>query len=131
MVVCIATHYHDDRTSGLDYYQNKGVSTYSSKLTFDLCAEHDEKQAEQCFSNDTTFNIGNHSFQTYYAGEGHTKDNIVIWCNDAKILYGGCLVKSTESLGLGNTADANVIPGHFGWKSNQGLAHTLELLNKK
>lgn len=83
-----------------------------------------------------------------YAGEGHTKDNIVIWFGRHKILYGGCLIKSTESKDMGNIADANpqewkptikkvlrkyprpkyVIPGHYGWSSNKGLQHTLKLL---
>lgn len=151
VVACIATHFHEDRTAGLEYFKSKGIKTYSSKQTFDLCKQHNEKQAEFYFINDTTFNFVNHSFQTFYAGEGHTKDNIVLWCNDAKILYGGCLVKSTENKGLGNIADANlnewsatikniikkypkptyVIPGHFDWTSNQGLEHTLKLLRQK
>ncbi len=151
VIICIATHYHDDRTAGLEFFRKKGIKTYSSKQTYDLCKEHNEKQAEFYFNNDTTFTFGNHSFQTYYPGEGHTKDNIVIWCNDAAILYGGCLVKSTENEGLGNIADANlnewsktiknvirkypkpafVIPGHFGWTSNEGLKHTLKLLKNK
>jgi len=151
VLACISTHFHDDRTAGLEYYRSKGIKTFSSKLTFDLCKQHNEKQAEFYFSKDTIFTFGNHSFQTYYAGEGHTKDNIVIWCSDAKILYGGCLVKSTDNSGLGNIADANlsewsstikkvmkkypkptyVIPGHFGWTNNKGLQHTLKLLNMK
>jgi glyoxylase-like metal-dependent hydrolase (beta-lactamase superfamily II) len=128
-----------------------GIKTYSSKQTSDLCLLRNEKQAEFNFIHDTTFTYGNHSFQTFYAGEGHTPDNIVIWLNDAKILYGGCLVKSTENSGLGNIADANlnawsktiqtimnkypnpnyVIPGHFGWSNNNGLQHTLKLLKQQ
>ncbi len=151
VIMCIATHFHDDRTAGLEYLRSKGVKTYSSKQTFDLCKEHNEKQAEFYFTKDTTFTIGKKHFQTYYAGEGHTKDNIVIWCGDARILYGGCLVKSTENSGLGNIADANlnewattiknilekypkpayVIPGHFSWTSNQALEYTLKLLKEK
>lgn len=150
VVLCIATHYHDDRTAGLDYLKIKGVKTYSSKQTFDLCEEYNEKQAEFYFTQDTTFIFGKHSFQTYYPGEGHTKDNIVIWCSDAHILYGGCLVKSIDNNGLGNIADANlnewstsirsvlkkfpkaqfVIPGHYGWSGKHALRHTLKLLKK-
>ena len=153
-ILCISTHYHDDRTAGLEFLKQKGVITYTSKQTFDLCKEHNEKQAEFYFTQDTTFAVGSQQFETYYPGEGHTKDNIVIWFNKEKVLYGGCLVKSTENKGLGNIADANlleweqaiknvtqkfskprfVIPGHFGWTSNKGLTHTIELLkqnNKK
>jgi len=153
VILCIATHYHEDRTAGLDFLKQKGIKTYSSKQTYDLCRLHHEKQAAFYFEKDTTFAIGTYLFETYYPGEGHTKDNIVVWCDKEKILYGGCLIKSTENDGLGNTADANVvaweysirnvmkrfpnpqyvIPGHFGWISNKGLQHTLQLLeqNKK
>ena len=151
VIACIATHYHSDRTAGLAYFTGQGIPTYSSKQTFDLCKLYNEKQASHYFSKDTSFSFGKHSFQTYYAGEGHSKDNIVIWCADEQILYGGCLIKSTESEGLGNIADANlkawpatiqqlmlhypnpkfVIPGHLGWSSNQGLEHTLKLLKGK
>lgn len=150
VVLAVSTHYHDDRTAGLEFFKQQGVRTYSSKLTYDLCIEHNEKQAEFYFENDTTLNIGNYKFEAYYAGEGHTKDNIVIWFDKYKILYGGCLIKSTESNNLGNIADANlqawsqtikkvikkyprpkfIIPGHFGWTSNKGLKHTLKLLRQ-
>ena len=148
VVLCIVTHFHDDRTAGLDFLKQKGITTFSSKQTFDLCKEHNEKQARYFFTKDTTFMIGNHRFLTYYPGEGHTKDNIVIWFDDEKVLYGGCLVKSTEANDLGYLGDANlsewaatianvikrfpnpryVIPGHFGWADNKGLERTLRLL---
>jgi len=150
VVCCISTHYHDDRTAGLEILKKNGVRTYSSKQTYNLCIKNNEKKAEFIFTGDTTFSYGSHTFQAYYPGEGHTKDNIVIWFEKVKILYGGCLVKSTESDGLGNISDANiitwpetiknvmnkypepdyVIPGHFSWLNNQGLQHTLELLEQ-
>ena len=150
VILCISTHFHADRTAGLEYYRSKGIKTFTSKQTLELCKANDEKQAEFYFTKDTTFTIGDHTFETYYPGEGHTEDNIVIWCGDEKILYGGCLVKSTESDNLGNIADANlkewkttinnlinkypnaeyVIPGHLGWASNQGLQHTIRLLEQ-
>jgi metallo-beta-lactamase class B len=144
----IATHYHNDRTGGLAYYKSKGISTYSSKLTYDLCKEKGENQAQYYFTNDTTFVIGDKKIQTYYPGEGHTKDNIVVWLEDTKVLYGGCFIKSTDSQDLGNVADANlkhwpksvkkvikkfnsfkyIIPGHFQWQSTKSAYHTLDLL---
>ena len=92
--------------------------------------------------------MGQYSFQTYYAGAGHTPDNIVIWFPKNKILYGGCLVKSTDAVDLGNLSDADpkqwpstikkikkkfgkpnyVIPGHQDWSDNTSLDHTLKLL---
>ncbi|HTY12414.1 MAG TPA: subclass B1 metallo-beta-lactamase [Bacteroidota bacterium] len=148
VVLCLATHFHSDRTAGLDFLKQKRIPTFSSKLTFDLCQERHEKQAAYFFTKDTTFLVGGHRFFAYYPGEGHTKDNIVVWCDDEKLLYGGCLVKSSDAGDLGNLADANtaewqasimnvihhfpearfVIPGHFGWKDKRGLEHTLKLL---
>ena len=151
VVLCISTHYHIDRTAGLEFLKVNGVKTFTSKRTWDLCKQYNEKQAQYYFLKDTTFVIGNHKIETYYPGEGHTKDNIVIWFDNEKILYGGCFVKSTESNDLGNLADANpgewvhsvqnvlkrypapqyVIPGHLGWGNNTGLQQTLNLLQMK
>lgn len=150
VTMCIATHFHDDRTAGLEFFAKKGISTYSTKQTYDLGGLHHEKQAQFYFTKDTVFTFGTHQFRTFYPGEGHTKDNIVIWFDKEKILYGGCLVKSTENSGLGNTTDANlkswprsikkvmkefpdpefVIPGHFGWTDKSSLIHTLKRLKK-
>jgi glyoxylase-like metal-dependent hydrolase (beta-lactamase superfamily II) len=149
-VLCIATHFHDDRTAGLEYYGHKGITTYSSRMTHQLCGLKHEKQAEKCFTMDTAFCVGGYTFETYYPGAGHSPDNIVIWFEKDKVLYGGCLVKSEENQGLGNIADANlnawgnsinnvmkkypeaqyVVPGHFAWSDKKALKHTLKLLKK-
>ena len=148
VVMCISTHFHDDRTAGLEYFKSKGISTWSSQMTYDLCRKENNPQAQYYFVNDTTFTVGDYTFQTFYPGEGHAPDNIVIWFEKEKILYGGCFVKSLENSSLGNVADANipaweestrrtikkfrkptyVIPGHFGWQSNKALKHTLKLI---
>jgi hypothetical protein len=72
---------------------------------------------------------------TYYPGPGHASDNIVIWFETERVLYGWCLVKSVDDNSLGNLSDANVpaypktirnvinkckrpryiIPGHNDW----------------
>lgn len=148
VVLCIATHAHEDRTAGLTFLRNKGIKTYTTQKTDSICQLRNEKRAEFLFQNDTVFTIGQHRFQTLYAGPGHTEDNIVVWFEQEKILYGGCLIKSTEARDLGNLADANtkawpntikkiqaycqqpqyIIPGHQDWSSKNALAHTLNLL---
>lgn len=97
---------------------------------------------------DTSFNIGGIKMRVYFAGEGHTPDNIVVWFPQTKVLYGGCLIKSTEATSIGNIADANlkaypttlkklqkefpnpryIIPGHQSWENKKSIEHTLELL---
>ena len=148
VVLCIPTHFHEDRTGGLAFLQAKGIPTWSTQQTYELCHQKGMPQAQFRFTKDTTFSIGNHQFQTFYPGPGHAPDNIVIWFAREKILYGGCFVKSTEATDLGNLSDANVqqwpaslqkviarfpapryvIPGHEGWSNNRSLQHTLQLL---
>jgi metallo-beta-lactamase class B len=148
VILCIATHFHEDRTAGLEFYRKKGIRTYTTVKTDSLSAKHDEKRAEFLIYKDTVFAIGQHLFRTYYGGWGHTPDNIVIWFDKEKILYGGCAVKSVEAEDLGNLSDANVkeweatirkimdqfknpnyiIPGHNDWKSREALTHTLKLI---
>jgi glyoxylase-like metal-dependent hydrolase (beta-lactamase superfamily II) len=150
VLMCIATHSHEDRTGGLEFLRKKGVRTYTTRKTDQLCAENGANRAEFLIENDTTFAIGSSTFQTYYAGEGHTPDNIVVWFEKERVLYGGCLVKSTDAQNLGFTGDANIeawtktiqqlqtkfpnpkfiIPGHQSWKSKKSLVHTLKLIKK-
>jgi len=59
-------------------------------------------------TKDTVFNAGQYSFETYYPGQGHTADNIVIWFNKEKILYAGCLIKGVDAENLGYVGDGNV-----------------------
>ncbi|NUY80925.1 BlaB/IND/MUS family subclass B1 metallo-beta-lactamase [Flavobacterium sp. MAH-1] len=150
VVLCISTHSHADRTAGLEYFRKKGIKTYSSVATKKLCIKNNEKQAEFTFSRDTIFKVGGRLIQTFYPGEGHTPDNIMIWMPESKVLYGGCFVKSIENSSLGNIADANltewpksirkaqkrfpdaltVIPGHFKWSGREALQHTIQLLEQ-
>jgi glyoxylase-like metal-dependent hydrolase (beta-lactamase superfamily II) len=150
VIFCIATHFHDDRTAGFDYYASKGIATWSSKKTWDSCATRKKPQARHYFINDTVFHFGKSGFTAFYPGPGHTNDNIVAWVEKEKVLFGGCFVKSTETTDLGNIADAGlnewdnsirrvmkrfpkpkyIIPGHLSWDNVKSLEHTRKLLKE-
>lgn len=108
VVLVLSTHWHEDRTAGLDYYRKKGIATYSTYATKNLCAEHQFPQATYTFEGDTTFHIGNTVFETFYPGAGHSSDNIVVYFPADRLLVGGCFVKSAEAQDLGNLSDANI-----------------------
>lgn len=150
VIACIATHSHEDRTGGFDYYNSKGIKTYATIQTDEQCKLKNEKRARYLLGSDTTFSIGGYRFETYYPGRGHAPDNIVMWFPADKILYGGCFIKSTDATDLGYTGDADVkewpqavkrvqdkfgkpqyvIPGHGNWRDKKSPEHTLKLLRK-
>ncbi|HEY8696576.1 MAG TPA: subclass B1 metallo-beta-lactamase [Rhizomicrobium sp.] len=149
IVRAVATHFHNDRTGGIDGLKALGVPTFASPLTCRLAAEHglpvpeplkDFGGAPYRFAEDC---------ELFFPGAGHTRDNIVAWFAEQRVLFGGCLLKSTTSGGLGNVADSVVadwpasiramqrrypspaltIPGH-GTIAGDPVAWTLVLLAK-
>lgn len=149
IILCIGTHFHADRIGGLSLLKKLNVPVISYSLTEKLAKEHNVPAPNGILPADTTMKIGGLTVECFYPGEGHTKDNIVVWFPAQKILFGGCLVKSIEAADLGNLADANVtdyprtiqtlmkkfpdanyvIPGHQSW-STGALQHTLDMANK-
>jgi metallo-beta-lactamase class B len=150
VIMCIATHFHADRTGGLEYYRQQGIQTYTTRQTDELSKKRGMKRAEFLIDTDTLFTFGQYSFQTYFPGHGHAPDNIVIWFEKEKILYGGCLIKSVEDNDLGNLGDASktdyattiknvrtkfrkpkyIITGHNDLTNTRSLEHTLEMAEK-
>jgi metallo-beta-lactamase class B len=146
-VMCIATHFHEDRTGGLEYYRKLGIKTYTTRQTDELSKQRSMKRAAFLIDKDTLFTVGQYTFKTIYPGKGHAPDNIVIWFRKELILYGGCLIKSVEDNTLGNLGDASiidyaatikyvqrkcknpkhVIPGHNDWSNSKSVEHTLTM----
>lgn len=150
VIMSFSTHFHEDRTNGIELLKSKGVKTYTTTKTDELSRKKGFERAEFLLEKDTKFTVGQYKFQTFYPGEGHAPDNIVIWFPKEKILHGGCFVKSAEAGGIGNLSDANlgewgnsikkvqkkfknpkyIIPGHDGWQSLDALNHTLKLIEE-
>ena len=150
VIICLSTHWHSDRTAGLDYYKQQNIKTYTTALTDEWSKKNNAKRAEFLIDKDTVFNIEPYSFETFYPGEGHTADNIIIWFDKEKILYGGCLIKDADAKNLGYLGDANVaayettlkrvqlkctnskfiIVSHSDWDSINSLEHSIKLAKK-
>ena len=147
VTLCFATHWHSDKTAGLEYYRQQGIRTYTTKLTDELSQKHNEPRAEYLMTKDTVFQSVQYRFETYYPGEGHTADNIVIWFSKEKILFGGCLIKGVDDKTLGYLGDANtktyastlmnvkqkcrnpkfIIIAHNDWTDLGSLDHSIEM----
>ena len=150
VVLCMATHWHSDKTAGLEYYRQQGIKTYTTVLTDEFSKKNNMKRAEFLMEKDTVFQVGQYAFETYYPGQGHTADNIIIWFKKEKILYGGCLIKGVDDENLGYLGDANVmeyastlkkvkkkcrkpkfiIIAHSDWKNINSLKHSLVMAKK-
>ncbi|KAF2331396.1 subclass B1 metallo-beta-lactamase [Flavobacterium daemonense] len=150
VIMLFGTHSHDDRAGGFDFYRKKGIKTYSIQLTDDILKSKKEPRAEFIIPNDKFFTVGQYTFEVYYPGKGHAPDNIVVWFEKEKVLYGACFIKSADAKDLGYLGDADVkewkksiekvqmkfknpkyiITGHEDWKNTESLNHTLKLVDE-
>lgn len=146
--LAIITHAHEDRIGGIRSLLPAGVRVVSTGMTADMAARAGYPRPEALPSTGYRLSLGGILLELYYPGPGHTRDNAVVWLPKQKILFGGCLIKSTGSNSLGNVADADlpawpetlrhlldhfagiriVVPGHGPWGGPELIHHTLELL---
>lgn len=151
VISVFATHSHEDRAGGFDFFNKKGIPTYASRQTNEILKSEHKPIALNTFEKGAKFQIGDEKFQIEYFGAGHTKDNLVIWFPEYKVLDGGCLVKSAEAENLGFVGEADlkawpqtilaikdkykqinlVVAGHDNWKTPGALDRTLDLLKNK
>lgn len=146
----IAGHFHDDCIGGLPYLKSIGAKSLANQLTIDKCLEENLPVPEIAFDKEYDCLFNDEAIECRFFGGGHSFDNITVWLPKQKILFGGCLVKSIHSKGLGNLSDAVidewettiekvqfaypdvkiVIPGHGSFGDAQLLSHTIELVKQ-
>ena len=136
----IIGHFHDDCLGGLGYLKSIGIQSIANSRTIEKCKEVGLPTPSTSFTDSLKFNFNGEEIDCRFFGAGHSFDNITVWVPNKKILFGGCLIKSVDSKGLGNLSDAvvaewdltikklmdkfkdivTVIPGHgdFGGEQN-------------
>jgi metallo-beta-lactamase class B VIM len=148
----IVTHSHADRIAGADLLRQRGIPVYAHPLTI-------RHAASVAIAMPTDSLIGLRrpgdaewlgSVEVFFPGPAHSPDNIMVWVPSARVLFGGCAVKSADSSNLGNLADADtrawpdaihrvlerygqaevIVPGHGAEGGKELLTHTLELLKR-
>jgi len=144
----IVGHSHSDCLGGLSYLHNKNVESISGEKTKTICESQNLPIPEKTFSDSMEFEFEGEKVICRYFGAGHTVDNIVVYFPNSKILFGGCLIKSLSSNGLGNIQEAvvddwdktvmkvreaytetrYVIPGHGESGDISLLTHTIGLV---
>ena len=141
----ISTHFHGDRTLGIPVLKARGIPAYGNPLTIGLALDN-QLPAPMPLHDVEKHPVKMGDVEVFYPGPGHTLDNIVVWIPSDRVLFGGCLVKSTTTGDLGYLEDSDVpawpatmrklaakypnakhvIPGH-GTVKGDSIAHTLAL----
>lgn len=150
VVKAIVTHAHDDSIGGIQALLDKGIDVHSTQLTATLAKKFGYPSPQPTLDKKPVLKVGNTKIETFYPGEGHSQDNIVVWLPQSKILFGGCFIKDLAATNLGNLSDANVdqwddsvqkvidkypkvktvIPGHGAWGDKSLLYHTIDLVHE-
>jgi metallo-beta-lactamase class B len=144
-------HFHDDCLGGLEYLQSVGVESIANSMTISKCKEIGLPVPSTSFTDSLTFDFNGESIVCRFFGAGHSFDNITVWIPGQRVLFGGCLIRSGNTQGLGNLSDAivsdwdltikklmekytdikTVIPGHGDIGGPELLTHTIELVEKE
>ena len=101
----IVGHFHDDCLAGINYFHERGVPSYANEMTIPLAIAEENQVPNSGFKGSLLLEDG--LIEVFYPGEGHTKDNVVTYLKNEKVLFGGCLVKTLEA-SKGYLGDANV-----------------------
>ncbi|MCW3807847.1 subclass B1 metallo-beta-lactamase [Plebeiibacterium marinum] len=148
VVKLVPGHYHNDCIGGIEFLHSKGVQSLANILTVNKCIEEKLPVPRHSFTQKKIMDFMGLTVECAFYGGGHSFDNIVVWSPESKILFGGCLVKSQSSRGLGNLNDAVVdewastiekikaafpetdivVPGHGSHGGKDLLSHTIDLV---
>jgi metallo-beta-lactamase class B len=144
----VATHWHDDRIGGAAAVRRRGVTLDVLDLTAQTMVARNLGPASVLVRAGEGSRRDDRGFEVFYPGAGHTRDNLVVWIPEAKLLFGGCLIKEERARHIGNVTDADlqgwpgaiknlqrrypgvdlVVPGHGRPGGPQALGNTLALL---
>ena len=139
----LATHSHTDRTGGARALIAMGIPVYATEETIALAESQHEAVPDHVLQADSLPEL-----QWLAPGPAHAPDNIVVWHEPTRTLYGGCMIKEASAEALGNVADADlvhwpvalesiaswaahpsrVVPGHGEVGGIELLAHTRALV---
>ncbi len=104
----VATHFHPDCMGGIGAVHRRGIPTYGLSLTAKLAREDGSEPPKELFPKSLELKVGTETLELFYPGPGHSHDNIVVWIEDHKVLFGGCLVKNATTNHIGYLGDAEV-----------------------
>lgn len=146
----VVTHAHEDRLGGIATLKAAGIPTYALALTAEDARSNHLPVPDSLLEPIDHLAVGGRTLETFYPGPGHTRDNLVVWLPEEKLLFGGCFIRAAEHTAMGYTGDADVeawsssvqavldryinldivIPSHGKPGGQNLLHHTLHLLDE-
>lgn len=150
VVGIMVNHFHMDCLGGLSVFHDKGITSYSSKMTQKLAAADHKTVPQKGFQKKRTIKVGSEKVEFRHFGAAHTLDNAVGWVQAENLLFGGCMLKSLKA-GKGNLADADTkawpetiklikaaypslkiaVPGHGKYGGMELLDYTIEMFEEE
>ena len=144
-----ATHFHGDRTAGVDILAAAGIDVFTHPLTQKLSRENGNPVPQNALMalDKPGASVVMGQVEVFFPGHGHAPDNIMLWLPEHRVLYGGCAIRELSTDSLGNTEDADlaswknavqraqtrypqvetVVPGHGDSAGPETLSHMLKL----
>lgn len=146
----VATHFHVDCLGGLNEFHKNNIPSYANNSTIEFAKNNESALPQHGFTDNLVLTVGNKEVYLEYFGEGHTKDNIIGYFPNDKIMFGGCLIKEIGA-DKGNLEDANtedwsntvrkiknkypnaetIIPGHGELGGQELFDYTIDLFENK
>lgn len=175
-IVAIVTGFHIDNLGGVSYLIENEIPVHGSDLSVELL-KTDAKRSHDAMlpwlkssplfdyyanlvlqppnhvfplEDGLRLRSGEETIEVWFPGASHSPDNTTVYFPSKHLLFGGCAVKSANSINLGNTFDADleswpvaidglihrypdatlVIPGHGTPGDRNLLFHTRDLVMK-
>lgn len=144
----IITHHKVDRVGGIQALLDAKIPIETTSFIAKMCKDAGYPQIKPTLDRFPVQKLGKTIIETYYPGEAHTRDNIVIWLPQYKILFGDMIFAlEQENVGIIDKANMSawpytiqnlinkypdakvVIPGHKNWGDFSLLSHTINNLN--
>ncbi|NND32647.1 MAG: subclass B1 metallo-beta-lactamase [Saprospiraceae bacterium] len=104
----VVNHFHTDCLGSLKAFHKNNIASYARDSTIALASTlRGVEVPRNGFGDKLSLLIGSTEIINQYHGEAHTRDNIVSYIPEERILFGGCMIKAMGA-GKGNLEDANV-----------------------
>lgn len=146
----ISTHAHADRMGGAPVMAEYQIPLYAHPSGFEMARTQGwpEPMSIGDLQPGESTSIG--TVEVFYPGAAHTRDNLVVWLEEPRVLVGGCAVKSIQSQTMGYIGEADmaewpesirrisdtypeaqlVLPGHGAIGGQELLLHTNRLIEE-